>query len=245
MVKVSVLMAKILVAVVAITTHNSVTYGYPQGAPNCNDGNAALGTGSYHDVSRGLLSTMAISVCIDGKNVNENDTFHAKPNSTYTIKLQRTMNGGIEGIFVRLAAMNTSSSSPIEVIDSDAVLSTTNKLLQISTFCTGSATGITHTSKDRKPVIEITMDTTGLPIDSEYMLGITSVDHHDHSYTPYMIHIMDGMNSTTATNGMTTNNETADCLPIASGVDDILFSNNYYTAILTVSFGLISTLLIA
>lgn len=208
------------------------TFGFPIGAPNCNDGNAAIGEGSYHDAPRGLLSSLGIAVCMSGMNVNTNETIHVEPNSTYTLTLQRSMNGGIEGIFVRFAPMDSSES--IEAIGADTVLTTTNPLLQISTFCSASATGITHTNKDRKPMLEITMDTSGLPIDSEYKLGITSVDHHDHAYTSYTIHITDGKNhTTTATNGT--------CQPVdASGASTILFSSNYlYTAILTI-VGLIS-----
>jgi hypothetical protein len=82
------------------------------------------------------------------------------------------------------------------------------------------------------------METTGLPIDSEYILGITSVDHHDHAYTPYMIHITVGKNHTTAAMNGT-------CQPVeaTSGANAFLFPS-YYTAMLTM-VGLMSFWLIA
>lgn len=227
----------ILTKFLLVATILPLAFGLPNGAPNCNDGNAAIGLGSYHDAPRGLLSNLGIAVCMGGTNVNTNETIHVEPNSTYTLTLQRSMNGGIEGIFVRLAPMNASET--VEVIDADAVLTTSNPLLQVSTYCSAtSATGITHTNKERKPMIEITMDTTGLPIDSEYVLGITSVDHHDHAYTPYMIHVTDGKNhSDAAING------TCQPVEVTSGTNALVFLS-YYTAILTM-VGLMSTLVIA
>jgi len=245
LVQVSGLFGKLLF-VIALSTIVPKIAGYPQGAPFCNDGNAAIGEGSYHDAPRGLLSAMGIAVCIDEQNVNENDTFHAAPNSTYTIKLLRSWNGGIEGIFVRLAANDT--ETVLEAIDADVALTTDNQLLQVSPACSESevATGITHINMDRKQEIEITLDTTGLPVGSMYKLGITSVDHHDHSYTPYMIHITDGTNSSVtsmmAVNG--TSNVTG-CQPIASGVGATIFSNFYYTAVLTTVVGMVSAFAIA
>ena len=238
----STIFAKLLFVMAAILP--PIAFGFPYGAPNCNDGNAALGQGSYHDAPRGLLSNLGIAVCMDGTNINTNDTIHVEPNNTYTWTLQRSINGGIEGIFVRLAPMmdTTSSSEIVAVIDTDTVLTTMNPLLQVSNFCASSATGITHTNKDRKPVIEITMDTTGLPIDSIYVLGITSVDSHDYAYTPYMIHVMDGTrnNHTTNTNGT--------CQPVegTSAVNSFLSSSCYYsTAMMLTVVGLISTQVLA
>jgi hypothetical protein len=227
-------MAPVFTKILFLATLFPFTNGYPNGAPNCNDGNAAIGQGSYHDAPRGLLSNLGIAVCMDGININTNDTFHAEPNSTYTLTLQRSMNGGIEGIFVRFASMDMTVSESVEL---DTVLTTTNTLLQASTFCSASATGLTHTNKDRKPAIEITIDTTGLPIGSEYGLGITSVDHHDHAYASYTIHIMDGKNhSTMATNG------TCQAVEATSGVNSVVFSSNpFFTLLLTV-VGFISTL---
>lgn len=227
--------------VLLLATILPLTFGYPNGAPNCNVGNAAIGQGSYHDEPNGLLLNMGIAVCMAGSNINANETIHVEPNSTYTLTLQRSMNSGIEGTFVRLAPMNSSDS--LEAFETDTVLTTTNSLLQVSKFCFASATGLTHTNQDRKLMIEITVDTTGLPIYSEYVLGITSVDHHDHSHTNYTMHIIDGKSSNhtthraaAATNGtcqpVEINSTQADAAASStSDVNAILFPSKYYRTI--------------
>lgn len=229
------------------------SFGFPNGAPNCNVGNAAIGQGSYHDEPNGLLLNMGIAVCMAGSNINANETIHVDQNSTYTLTLQRSMNSGIEGIFVRLAPMN--SSETLEAFETDTVLTTTNTLLQPSKFCSASTTGLTHTNQNRKLSIEITVDTTGLPIDSYYVLGITSVDHHDHSHTNYTMHVMDGKSSNhtthravAATNGTCQPVEVNATQPDAaasstSDVNAILFPTKYYyTAMMLTMVGLISTI---
>lgn len=64
-----------------VATILPLAFGFPIGAPNFNDGNAAIGQGSYHGAPGGVLSNLGIAVCMDGTNVNTNLTIHVEPNS--------------------------------------------------------------------------------------------------------------------------------------------------------------------